>query len=443
MAYEFFVALRHLMSRERRALISVITGISVLGVVVGVTALIGVIAVMDGAQQDYFRKLIDQYAHLEIYAGDGFGGVKDMANYRQIMAFVEKDPEVLAASPVLRGYAMIKREAGFSRTHAFRPAQVFGIDAEAERRVSQLIDGDGREVMGKRVPGKREIVLGRILARQLGIAWPVRGTDGKVAKDAEGKEMWQWRQGVDVYAMTGKVAVTANNITPKQSRLRVVGIFHSGLFDVDRGVAYVSLHTFQQMNVLDDVVNLVHARLDDPYRAEDVKDRLFQGIRNQFGPGYLMRTWAQLNPEFFKALRLEKLGMFVILLLVVLVAGLNIIATLILVTMEKTREIGILRAMGASRRSIRRIFLFEGLFIGILGTGIGVVAGLILCYFLKYHFPIELPEAVYGLDGLPVQVRLTTVLIIMASSVVVCLLASVLPATQASRLDVVEALRYE
>lgn len=443
MAFEFFVALRHLMSRERRALISVITAISVLGVVVGVTALIGVIAVMDGAHRDYFRKLIDQYAHLEVYAYDPIGGVRDMENYRELMAEIEKEPEVVAVSPVLKGYAMIKREAGFSSMHEFRPSQVFGIDPEAEDRVSRLIAEDGRQVMGKRVPGEREIVLGRLLARQLGIASPVRAPDGRPMKDEQGREVWRWQEGQEVYALTGKVARTATGIVPKQSRLRVVGIFHSGLFDVDRGVAYVSLETFQQMNVLGDVVNLVHARVEEPYRAEGVKKRLTLRLQQRFGPRYLMRTWAQLNPEFFKALKLEKLGMFVILLLVVLVAGLNIVATLILVTMEKTREIGILRAMGASRRSIRRIFLFEGLFIGILGTGIGVLAGLVLCYFLKYHFPIELPEAVYGLDGLPVQVRLSTVLIIMGCSIAVCLLAALLPATQASRLDVVECLRYE
>ncbi|MFW6256262.1 MAG: FtsX-like permease family protein, partial [Candidatus Sumerlaeota bacterium] len=401
------------------------------------------------AQEDYMAKLIDQFSHLEIWEREyEHGPIHPMENWQKVCDIAEQDPQVVAASPVMRFFAMLKRDSSFDENRSFRPAQIYGIIPDMEEDVSRLlpqaeeetdddnIDGefyysggvlnvkDVPPLRGKREPGEGEIVLGHLLARSLDL-----------------------KLGDRIYALTGKVARTAHGIVPKQSPLTVVGIFKSGLFQADEGIAYVSLETAQKVNLRGNNVDFVHCRVNDRYQADTIRDRVQALLGMKTKGNYVVRSWGELSPEFFQALWLEKLALFIILLLVVVVAGLNIISTLILVTMEKTRQIGILRAMGTSRRSIARIFMKQGFLIGAVGTLVGVVTGLFSCWFIKTQlidFTRDLiPEAIYGLDGLPVLVKPMTVFIIMVSSMVVCLLASIIPAYQASRLDIVEALRYE
>ena len=445
MSLEFFIALRHLMSRERRKLISIITFISILGVIIGVAALIAVISVMDGAQQDYFNKLIDQYAHIEVWVFSlRTGEAAPISHFEQVQKEMAKDPDVVASSPVIKRNALLVRatrrdESENART--YQPAMIFGIDPDQEEKVTRLLPerdakatssalpyipiGDpyakeAPKLEGKRIPGDGEIVLGRILANQMRL-----------------------RIGDELYAIS-KIAETANGPVPKRSRLRVAGIFKSGLFEADQGAAYVSLATAQRISMLEDEVDFVHARLRDPYLADKAAERLQIAIEQELRVPCKVRSWGSLNPEFFAALFMEKMVMYVILMLIVLVAALNIIATLILVAMEKTRQIGILRAMGMSRRSIARVFVIEGALIGFVGTFMGDALGFLLCFLLWKCVPPEwLPPAVYGLDGLPMLVKASTVLTINACSIGVCLLASIVPALGAARLDIVEALRYE
>ena len=438
MRFEFFIALRHLMSRERKALISIITLISVLGVVVGVMALVAVIAVMDGADDVYRDQLINVKAHIETVALDAnMASIdpmhvppKPMGNYKEVMSIIKKDPDVVAVSPIIQNFCLLTLKAanGISSLRSSQPAQLLGIDAPLERQVTRIgevpdvkdMKKSKKKLIGTADPESGQVVLGSELAVGLGA-----------------------QIGDDIYAVTGNFATTANSTVSKQSKLRVVGIFSAGIYEIDKMYAYVNLPTAQRVFLLPDVVDGVHLRLKDPFTADKVKKRIDAALIQKLGAPFVSRSWSELSPDFFTALKLEKLGMFIILLLVIIVAGLNIISTLILVAMEKTREIGILRAMGTSRHSISRVFLMEGALIGFAGTGIGVVCGLILCWFLKYHFPIEIPAAVYGLDGLPVVVSAWTIFTICASSISICLLASVVPAVQASRLDIVEALRYE
>jgi lipoprotein-releasing system permease protein len=411
MSFEFFIALRHLLSRDRRAVVSVITTISILGVIIGVAALVVIIAVMDGAQQVTFKQMVDVYADIEVSSKKGL-----MKDYREILQIVDSDPDVTGASPILERPVALKITSGMlsdSRSMGF--AMVKGVDPALEGKVSQI-----GQVVGQRIPGDKEIVIGSELARQLGL-----------------------NLGDTLYAMTSAISNTANGPVPKTTPLTVVGIFNSGLYEVDQQIAYTSLGTCQRMNLLDDVVDTIHAKTRNTSEARAVRDRILAKLNSRFGNLYAVQTWEQLNPDFSKALYLERLGMFIILMLVIIVAALNIISTLILVTMEKTREIGVLRAVGTSRRSIRRIFLIEGALIGIIGTFLGVILGLIGCWFLKYHLHIELPAAVYGLKGLPVAVEWKTILEIVVCSIGVSLLASVIPASLAARLDIVEALRYE
>lgn len=414
MSFEFYVSLRHLLSRERKAVVSVITAISILGVTIGVAALVIIIAVMDGANQVASKQLVDVYAHIEITSKKGL--VKD---YRDLLKIVSSDPEVIAASPVLKRPAALKLDSGVSNSRSMGYAMVMGVDPNLEGEVSR-IGLDTGDVVGERIPHERGMVIGEEVARQLGLG----------LQDT-------------VYAMPGNISNTANGPIPKQTKLTVTGIFKSGLYEVDRDTVYTSLATCQAMNMLDDVVDMIHAKIKNPYDADTVRNRILAKLREKYGDTYTAKTWGELNPDFFQALTLERLGMFIILMLVIIVAALNIISTLILVTMEKIREIGVLRAMGASRRSIRRIFLIEGALIGVIGTFLGVLLGLVGCWFIKYHLHFEMPEAVYGLTGLPVAVQWTTILEIITCSISVSLLASVIPATLAARLDIVEALRYE
>lgn len=419
MRFELAIALRHLTSRKvRSGLISVITLISIVGVTIGVTALITVIAVMDGAQQDYMKLLTDELSHIEIRSVYG----EKLGNYQAIMKLCETDPEVVGASPRLQTWGLIKRDTKYTDMEASAPAMILGLDVAREDKVTLATATNAeRKVAGKTEPGPDEIIIGTGIVKRTGVGL-----------------------GSKVFALTGKIAQTGNMPKPKIYPLTVAGIRDTGLSELDEFFACVSIKTAQEMTLLDDdVVDLVHIKLKDPFKADEVAARLGKRIQEELGIPTQTRSWGEMNPGLFKALALEKLAMFVILLLIVAVAGLNIMGTLILITMEKTREIGILRAMGTPRRSITKVFLAEGLFIGVIGTTLGIIFGLVLCYILKYHCPVDIPEDVYNLRGIPVKIKPLTVLTISASSIAICLISSVIPALLAARLKVVEALRYE
>lgn len=426
MRFEFFVSRRYLASRERRGLISLITIISIGGVAVGVAALITVIAVMDGFDEELMSRIMSSSSHITI---SGWGGAS-IAGYESLLAQVEADPDVKAASPLIvqQAYLIGNREIESAQTGA----RIQGFDLERERRVTSFIDDI---YAGKAEPGDREIVLGLVLASRLGV-----------------------RLGDTITAFT-KMKQYAHGRAVKRPTLRVCGVFKTGLYEVDANIAYTSLKTAQEIFLLDDppVADEIHLLVRDPYRLGPVKrrlgDRLAQwrterrkqqnGAETDVPPPLSVRGWDELNPEFFSALKLEKIAMFIILLLIVIVAAFNIIGTLVMIVIEKTREIGILRAMGTSQRQIRRIFLLQGLIVGVLGILFGLAIGFFLCWSLRTWFPINLPAGVYGISRLPVLIRGQTVAIIVGAALGICLLASLIPAWRASRLEPTEALRYE
>jgi len=419
MRFEFFISRRYLASRERRGLISLITLISIGGVAVGVAALIVVIAVMEGFDKELMDRMMGSWSHVTIMPAPH----ETIRDYEQVIALVEKDPAVIAASPLIARDLLFM--TSFSADAEKVPARIMGFDFRREGRVTNFM----KDVkVGSATPGANEVVLGLVLAQSL------RTPDGRPLM-----------LGDDIYALT-TFGRFAGGPVPKRERLKLVGVFQSGLYEVDARFGYTSLPEAQSMYLLDeggqDVIDQIHVRVQDPYALGPVKERLQQAL---LGQGRLLnvRGWDELNPDFFSALQLEKIVMFIILLLIVLVAAFNIIGTLIMIVIEKTREIGILRAMGATHRQILRIFLSQGFIVGLLGILLGVGIGFFICWSLATWVPIQLPAGVYGIYRLPVLIRWETVAIIVISALAICVGASFLPAWRAARLQPTQALRYE
>jgi len=407
-SFSRFISTRYLLSRENKTLVSLITIISVLGIAVGVTALVVVISVIDGFDQVLVERTMGVFAHLQVRPE-----YEPMTDPESAIYTLERIPGVVAASAIITEQTLFQKETGVEAPK--QGGYLRGLDPNREVDVTTIMDNIQE---GNAVPKDREVVVGSELARRLQV------------------------QPGDVLYAYGKVARTALGPRTRLLPLRVVGIFKSGLYDVDAGLAYTTIKTVQSLFMLGDQVSAVHAKLEDPYNAMSLRGEVAKAL----GYRYDVQTWQEINPQFFQALWMEKVAMFVILLLIVLVAAFNIIGTLIMVVSQKTREIGILKSMGAARGEILRVFLYHGLVIGIVGTGLGLALGLRLCWFVEHHIEkvYTLPDTIYwGIDRLPVDVDPLTVGIIVAASLMISVVASIIPAVQASRLNPVEALRYE
>lgn len=407
MQFERFISLRYLFSRERRLLVSVISIISILGVALGVTALITVIGVMDGFDEELIEKLMGIFSHVEVWGN----WRQPISNYDELLTKIKAEvPEVIGVAPVIARQALLQRDTGIESPKA--GVELRGIDVQRELMVTNIAR---TIVAGKSAPGSRGVILGEQLALRLGVMI-----------------------GDNIYAIT-RLAKTATGPFAKTARLRVDGIFKSGLYEVDANFAYTDLKTMQEIFIIPDEIDFIHLRIKDPYNVQEAKKK----VQAVVGPMFLSRGWNEINPDFFKALRLEKLAMFVILLLIIVVAAFNIIGTLIMITTQKTREIGIIKSMGATNGSVMRIFLYYGVLIGVIGILLGLLLGLSLCYILANYIHYDLPDAIYGIDTLPVKVKPITVLLIVVCTLIICSVASILPAWQAAKLHPVEALRYE
>lgn len=405
-----FLSVRYLLAREGRTLISLITLISVMGIAVGVMALVVVISVMQGFHLVLTDRLMGVFSHVEVwpqYADE------PLADWEKQLEVIRKVPGVVAASPVINQPTFMQRESGADRDRA--GVVLRGLDMSIEGKVSTLTHKIER---GVGTPGENEVVLGREVARRMHVAI--------------GDTVW----------VSGVIARTANGPVPKLLRLKVVGTFTSGLFDIDQTMAYTTIPTAQRLFNLKNNISFIHARVENPDRAPELRSLISEKLQGDV----LVRPWQEINRPFFQALAMEKIAMFVILSLIVVVAAFNIIGTLIMIVSKKTREIGILKAMGATRGDILRVFLMVGFVIGVVGNGVGLALGLRLCWFVRHHIEkiYELPGTVYyGLERLPVVVDPQIVLAILGTSMFICTTAAIIPAVQASRLKPVEALRYE
>jgi lipoprotein-releasing system permease protein len=403
--YELGIALRYLKARRGELFISLITWISVGGVALGVMALVVVLSVMTGFEEDLRDKILGATAHVTVYA---MGPALEQPG--SVVRELEQVEGVVAATPFALSQVMLM--AG----RTVQGAVFRGVDLESAARATDierfLVEGRLADLRGD-VPG---LLVGREMARNMGLFV------GDV---------------VQVVSPAG--SPTPLGLVPRMRAFRVAGIFASGMYEYDTSFLFTALETAQDFLRLGGGVNGIEVRTRDLYGAAKVA----RAIELRLGPGYWTRDWMEMNRNLFSALKLEKIVMFVILALIVLVAAFNIAATLIMVVLEKARDIGILKSMGATGRSIRRIFMLEGLVIGGLGTSGGLLGGWVLCVLLKRYKFIDLPSDVYYIDTLPVVMKPEVFALVAVCAVALCFLATLYPSWQASRLDPVEILRYE
>ncbi|RMF87054.1 MAG: lipoprotein-releasing ABC transporter permease subunit [Nitrospinota bacterium] len=406
MPYELEISLRYLQSKRKQMFISLITWISIGGVTVGVMTLIIVLAVMSGFEKDLRGKILGTNSHVVVLEH----GNKGMARYQEVQKQVEQVPHVVAVTPFIYSQVMLTSESNVSGV------VIRGIDPQQEGKVTDLVRNLRAGSLDRLEGEKPGILLGKELA--------------KVLQAFIGQE-------ITVVSPLGRS--TPVGMVPHMKKFRVAGIFDTGMFEYDYNLAYIALSEAQKFFRLGDRVTGLEVKIDDIYRAREVA----RAIEARLGYPYWTRDWMEMNRNLFSALKLEKITMFIILVLIVLVAAFNIVSTLIMMVMEKNRDIAILKSMGATRQSIMKIFMAEGLIIGVTGTLLGIGGGYLVCRLLeKYQF-IKLPSDVYYLDRLPVNMQGLDFLLVSLAAILISFLATLYPAWNASRLNPVEVLRYE
>lgn len=417
MSYEWLISLRFLKAKRKQAFISLISVITMAGIGLGVCALIVILSVMNGFQKDWRDRILGVTAHLMVLSHLG-----PVADYDRVAEKVGRVKGVRATTPYIYSQAMVNFQGRVSGV------VLRGIDPVSAARATTLkesLTGHEPEVLNRSFvdprPGTKgqelqAIVLGRELANSLGA-----GIGSVVRLVSPFGRM----------TPAGRSAQTGDFV--------VADLFHSGMYEYDAGMVLLSLEAAQAFLLMGDAVTGIEVRLDDIYAAKEV-GRL---IKAEMGRSFWTRDWMELNRNLFAALKLEKAAMFVILVLIVLVAAFNIISTLIMTVMEKTKDIGILKSIGATSSSIRKIFVLQGLIIGLVGTSFGLGLGLVLCELLRRYKFIQLPADVYYITTMPVRVETLDVLIITSASVAISFLATLYPSQQGAKLSPTEVLRYE
>jgi lipoprotein-releasing system permease protein len=409
MKFEFFVANRYLRARRKEAVISVITFISVLGVAAGVMALVISLAINNGFRSTLQRNLLGATAHVNVMTKQSGEGIE---NWKDLTARLAAIPHVTAAAPVLYGQVFLSGPAGS------KGVILKGINPDSELRVSdtlrhlkqgsldRLADADG-------LPG---IIIGSRMADETGMTLDS-----------------------NVMVISPQGTLTPLGARPGYKRFRVAGIFESGFYDLDDNWTYAAMPTVQKILSLPNVVNSIELHLDDIYLAPQIASE----AEKLAGPRFGSTTWQEQNKQILKALNMERIVTVITIGLIELVAALNILITLVMMVMEKYRDIAILISMGARRNQIRRIFMIQGLLIGAVGTTIGLIAGYAFCYIADHYRLIQLDAQVYALSFVPFEPRWTDGLWVAAVALVVSFCATLYPARNATRIAPVEVLRYE
>jgi len=453
MRFELFVATRYLRAKRRQAFIGVITAISVLGVAAGVASLIVALAINNGFRQDLQQRLLGSTSHVSLLRVQS-DGIKD---WQPLLERLSKEPHVVAAAPAVYEQVLI------SRGPRARGAVLKGMIPAYERRVSDLLNTvkvgsadalnespqadmaaarthprdstpdagksaratpdtqsdqspDSLSGVGQRVAAMAPIILGKDMADELG------ATVGSV-----------------VLVTSPQGELTPFGMVPKYNRFRVVGIFNSGFYDYDTSWAFTRLSDAQRLFGLGDLISVIQFRVDDIYQADVVAKELEQAA----GKGFMATSWMEQNKALFRALRLERVVTFITIGLIVFVAALNILISLIMMVMAKTKDIAVLMSMGTRKSQIRRLFIAQGVLIGLIGTAIGLVLGYALSWAGAHYHLISLAPEVYSIDYVPFAPRLIDGMLVALVAIGISFIATMYPSWSAARILPAEALRYE
>jgi lipoprotein-releasing system permease protein len=435
MRFELFIASRYLRAKRRQAMIGVITTISIVGVAAGVAALIVALAINNGFRQDLQDRLLGSSSHVNLLKVKvDSDGIQD---WQSLMERLSKQPHVLAAAPAMYEQVLVSRGPRASG------AVVKGIVPADERKVSDLLnsvkDGsadaldappqsssgpgspastspDSLEGLQQRVSAMPPILIGKDMADQLGAS-----------------------VGSVVLVTSPQGELTPFGVVPKYTHFRVAGIFDSGFYDYDNSWTFARLSDVQQLSSVGNVVTVLEFKIDDIYKAPQVA----QELEKAAGAGYMTSNWMEQNKALFHALSLEKLVTFITIGLIVFVAALNILISLIMMVMEKTRDIAVLMSMGTRQSQVRRIFIGQGMLIGVIGTAIGLVLGYALSWIGGHYHFLSLAPEVYSIDYVPFAPRAIDGLWVAGVAIGISFIATLYPSWSASRILPAEALRYE
>jgi lipoprotein-releasing system permease protein len=457
MRFELFVATRYLRAKRRQAFIGIITGISILGVAAGVASLIVALAVNNGFRQDLQARLLGSTAHISLLRVESDG----MRDWRPLLEKLSKQPHVVAAAPAIYEQVLI------SRGPRARGAVLKGMLPQYERKVSDLLKsvtaGSAAALEEKPVSGIGGVEESKSTANANSTAAGegARSTPAQSPDDLAGVQrrvaaMPPIILGKDladeIGANVGSVVLVTSpqgeltpfGMVPKYIRFRVAGIFNSGFFDYDSSWAFIRLSDAQQLFGLGDVISVIQFKLDDIYLAGDVASGLEKAADLISGShGFMTTTWMEQNKPLFRALRLERVVTFITIGLIVFVAALNILISLIMMVMEKTRDIAILMSLGTKKAQIRRVFIAQGVLIGVIGTAIGLVLGYAISWAGGHYHFISLSPEVYSIDYVPFAPRPIDGVIVALVSIGISFVATIYPSWSAARILPAEALRYE
>jgi lipoprotein-releasing system permease protein len=435
MSFELFIATRYLRAKRRQAVIGVITGISIAGVAAGVASLVVALAINNGFRQDLQNRLLGSTSHINLLRLES-DGIKD---WRSLMNRLARQPHVIAAAPAIYEQVLI------SRGPRARGAVLKGMIPSYERKVADLLStvrigsldpldessvsansgsspenskqpADDLTSVKERVASMPPIILGKDIAEDLGAT-----LDSVVLVTSPQGEL------------------TPFGLVPKYIRFRVVGIFNSGFFDYDSSWAFTRLSDTQQLEGLGDQITVLEFKVDDIYQADQISRELEQAA----GKGFMATNWMEQNKALFRALRLERLVTFITIGLIVFVAALNILISLTMMVMEKTRDIAVLMSMGTRKSQVRRVFIAQGLLIGVLGTAIGLALGYALSWAGGHYHLLSLAPEVYSIDYVPFAPRAGDGILVALVAIGISLVATLYPSWSASRILPAEALRYE
>ncbi|MBU1320346.1 MAG: lipoprotein-releasing ABC transporter permease subunit [candidate division Zixibacteria bacterium] len=412
MRYELFIATRYMKSRQREGFISVISFITITGITIGVAALVTVLSMMNGFESEVRERIVGTLAHISIFTFDDVG----IQETDKLLEEVRKVDRVVAAAP------FVYYKASISSAKENDGTMVRGIDPNLERGVSNLQEtitrGDlNLDTLESGLPG---IVLGETLAERLGVT-----------------------VGSRVVLMSLKDMSLVGGVTgmkmPKVAQFTVSGIFSNGLHEYDASLSYISITSAQKLFKLEQKVTGIQIKIDDMYKSAQVA----AALNRDLGFPYFATDWTEMHKNLYSWMKLEKYGMFLGFALIIAVAAFNIISTLVMLVLEKKREIAILKSMGALRKSISRIFVYQGLATGTIGTVLGITLAVIVCLLQQEFGIISLPADIYFISKLPVRMEPLDFVVISATSILLSFLAALYPAHRAGRLYPVEILRYE